>query len=136
MSSTAKTIYCKLQNRLGALDRVLAAFTHRGIIPGHMSASHDEAERMIEITINFDCADYKVLEKLVKFLQKQVYVMETRTLTHDTSIEQLNGNPVQADAEDNATISDISASNSQKSSQSRIIHEVHFERKVAHAHNA
>jgi acetolactate synthase small subunit len=131
--STAKTIYCKLQNRLGALDRVLAAFTHRGIIPGHMSASHDEAERMIEITINFDCADCKVLDKLVKFLQKQVYVMETRTLTHDASIEQLGETMSETD---NSTVTDISSSNSPKSSQSRVIHEVHFERKVAHAHNA
>ncbi len=129
--SNAKTIYCKLQNRLGALDRVLAAFTHRGIIPGHMSASHDETERMIEITINFDCADCKVLTKLVKFLQKQVYVIETRTLNHDESIDALDEN-----ASETKSVTDISSSNASKSSQSRIIHEVHFERKIAHAHNA
>jgi acetolactate synthase small subunit len=112
--STATIVYCKMQNRLGALDRVLAAFTHRGIIPGRISASHDEQESTLEIAVSFDASDDKMLDKLVKFLQKQVYVMETRTLSEEA----------------------VAAPPVQKIHNTRVIHDVHFERKVAHAHNA
>lgn len=112
--STATIVYCKMQNRLGALDRVLAAFTHRGIIPGRISASHDEQERTLEVAVSFDCSDCRMLDKLVKFLQKQVYVMETRTLSEEAA----------------------AAPPAPKLTHTRVIHDVHFERKIAHAHNA
>lgn len=85
--SNQTTVYCRMQNRLGAMDRVMAAFTHRGIIPARLAASHDVQNRAVEMIITFDCADSAMLDKLVKFLQKQVYVLETRTLSHEAENE-------------------------------------------------
>jgi hypothetical protein len=122
MSSQA-TIYCKMQNRLGAMDRVLAAFTHRGIIPGRFASSHDEQSRAVELVVTFDCADAKVLDKLVKFLQKQVYVLETKMFAHAFSSEF-----AAKSAPDGAIHSNKVAT--------LFTTDVTPERKVAHAHNA
>jgi acetolactate synthase small subunit len=96
-TSTTHHLYCLMQNRLGAMDRVLGALTHRGIIPERM-ASAIRPENTLEIMIRFDCGDLKMVEKLVKFLQKQVYVMDARTLAeqteHDTAIEPSNITPL------------------------------------------
>lgn len=70
-----RNVYCKLQNRLGALDRVLLALTHRGIIPERMVTEKSEAGAL-QVAVTFDCEDARMVEKLVKFLQKQVYVLE------------------------------------------------------------
>lgn len=82
--SNQAMIYCKLQNRLGAMDRVLSAFTHRGILPTRFVSTHDEKNRAVEMVVTFDCTDSVMLDKLVKFLQKQVYVLETHTLSQDS----------------------------------------------------
>jgi acetolactate synthase small subunit len=80
---TTTTIYCKVQNRLGAIDRVLSAFTHRGILPMKIRSTMKEAENAIEISVTFSGCDSKTIEKLVKFLQKQVYILESGMFSHD-----------------------------------------------------
>lgn len=70
------TVYCLVQNRLGALDRVLHAWTHRGIIPQQILSTKDERAGTLQIMVAFDIEDRKALEKLVKCLQKQVYVLD------------------------------------------------------------
>ena len=80
---TTTTIYCKLQNRLGAIDRVISAFTHRGILPMKIRSTMKEAENAIEISVTFSGCDSKTIEKLVKFLQKQVYILESGMFSHD-----------------------------------------------------
>jgi acetolactate synthase regulatory subunit len=117
------TIYCKLQNRLGAIDRVIAAFTHRGLLPSHMSMTQDEADRSMEMAISFECDDVKVIEKLVKFLQKQVYVLEAGMFFHETQ-----SSPQEA-----------TAPVSIPKARPRLLpsSDVQFvERKISHAHNA
>lgn len=81
---TTTTIYCKLQNRLGAIDRVISAFTHRGILPMKIRSTMKEAENAIEISVTFSGCDSKTIEKLVKFLQKQVYILESGMFSHET----------------------------------------------------
>jgi hypothetical protein len=131
MSSQAM-IYCKMQNRLGALDRVLAAFTHRGIIPGRFASSHDLKNRAVELVVSFDCTDNRVVDKLVKFLQKQVYMLETKRFAYDAIPEfQPESAPVAAH---------VSAAHSAAAQPSKIASLfttiITPERKTAHAHNA
>ena len=70
------TVYCLVQNRHGALDRVLHAWTHRGIIPQQFLSTKDERANTLQIMVSFDIEDAKALEKLVKCLNKQVYVLD------------------------------------------------------------
>lgn len=79
MTTTAINLYCSLQNRLGAMDRVLLAFTHRGIIPSQMFVSQNEENNSLELAITFNSAmgDHD-LQKLIKSLQKQIYVLDVR----------------------------------------------------------
>lgn len=72
-------LYCLMQNRLGAMDRVLGALTHRGILPSRMMTSI-QPENTLEMVVSFHGEDDKAVEKLVKFLQKQVYSLEVRVL--------------------------------------------------------
>jgi acetolactate synthase small subunit len=83
------TLECIVQNRLGALDRVLGALTHRGILPTRMETfTRGEAGATMCIRVEFDCDDARMVEKLVKFLEKQVYVLEASAAVPNVS--QLN----------------------------------------------
>ena len=95
----AKTthLYCLMQNRLGAMDRVLNALTHRGILPQRMSSTLRQEKgqdgktqegKALELLISFQGLDEKLLDKLVKFLQKQVYTLEVRCTTLAASTEE------------------------------------------------
>ncbi len=133
-SKTQSTLYCKMQNRLGALDRVLAAFTHRGIIPGRFASSHDEKNRAVDLVVTFDCSDTIILQKLVKFLQKQVYVLETKLFSHSASeavpaLESLK-DPVAPPAN---TAASAPISNNVKS---LFTTDISPERKISHANHA
>jgi acetolactate synthase regulatory subunit len=139
------TVYCKLQNRLGAIDRVLAAFTHRGILPTRMTTTMDEADRSMEIAISFDGSDPKTVEKLVKFLQKQVYVLETGMFSHETqSAAQEQATAVSLPFSTPSPVpvaisqarSRMSSLNSSVSSPSKFSEVQFVERKIAHANNA
>lgn len=110
-------LYCLTQNRLGAMDRVLGALTHRGIIPQRMASALCEGNQL-EIVLTFQKQDEKNVEKLVKFLQKQVYVLKAHTVQ-----------PA-AEAKNSADASNITPL-----FVSDVIHD-HAQRRMAHAHNA
>lgn len=80
---TTHHLYCLMQSRLGAMDRILGALTHRGIIPSRMVTAIRQ-DKTLEMMISFDCSDFKAVDKLVKFLQKQVYVMDAHTLAEES----------------------------------------------------
>lgn len=71
---------CTLQNRLGALDRLLGALTHRGFVPGEFTARLNADGVFLEVLFSFECEEEKTVEKLLKFLDNQVYVVEIRKL--------------------------------------------------------
>jgi acetolactate synthase small subunit len=86
MSSEFTTLECLVQNRLGALDRVLGALTHRGLLPKRMETFlKGDSNNTVCIRVEFDCNDAKMVEKLVKFLEKQVYVLEASAAVPNTS---------------------------------------------------
>jgi acetolactate synthase small subunit len=91
------TLCCKLQNRIGALDRLLGALTARGFIPERFVSGLDPAGGTMQVVFTFSCpgdkteAD-KTLEKLIKALYKQVYVLEIQLLMPDED-EPVWGSP-------------------------------------------
>lgn len=81
--SQTYTLRCVLQNRLGGLDRVLGALTHRGLLPVNFHAMvQDEATLVVtaQLSLSADSQGEKSAEKLTKFLQKQVYVLTAELL--------------------------------------------------------
>lgn len=76
-----RTLCCILQNRLGALDRVLGALTYRGMVPEQMMSSMDSDTGFLQVLLTFECAEDHALDKLVKVLQKQVHVLEAQPVT-------------------------------------------------------
>ncbi len=110
-------LYCRMQNRLGALDRVLGALTHRGIIPERMVSAVAE-NNTLALMFTYARQDEKVTEKLLKFLQKQIYVLEAHTVQPE------------ADAKGNGEASKITPL-----FVSDVIHD-YAQRRMAHANNA
>jgi hypothetical protein len=88
------TIECTLQNRLGALDRLLSAFTHRGIVPAQLLSDHDEPAARLRVAVTFrwsasppgESSLEKALDKLTKSLQKHVYVIDARVMQTPTFV--------------------------------------------------
>lgn len=115
-SSESQHLYCLMQNRLGGLDRVLNALTHRGIIPQRMVS--EVRNNRLEIMLSFERQDAKITEKLVKFLQKQIYVLEAKTVQPEAGAKH-----------------SADASNITPLFVSDVIHD-HAQRRMAHAHNA
>jgi len=62
------------QAKLGAMDRVLGALTHRGIIPQQFTCTQVEAD-ILSIESIFRCENDHVMHKLCKFLDRQVYIL-------------------------------------------------------------
>jgi acetolactate synthase small subunit len=77
------TLCCLIQNRLGAMDRVLGTLTYRGYIPEEMVSTMDTQSGCIQMMVTFECEEQSHIDKLVKMLNKQVTVLETRQMTLD-----------------------------------------------------
>jgi acetolactate synthase regulatory subunit len=71
-----------VQAQLGALDRVLGALTHRGMIPLQFEATLSDDTQTQTVQVSFVCPDEHTVTKLVGFLTKQVQILsvEHRTL--------------------------------------------------------
>jgi acetolactate synthase small subunit len=78
-NTVTTTLVCLAQNRLGALDRVLGLLTARGYIAERLVASTTNAERL-QIMLTLTVENEKALEKLVKALYKQIYVIEIQMI--------------------------------------------------------
>jgi len=93
---------CLVQSRLGALDRVLGALTHRGMIPHRMetflegSKAPQEQGSAMRIRIEFACSDENAISKLVRFLAKQVYILEANAAFSQKASPQTNPHPANA----------------------------------------
>jgi hypothetical protein len=129
--NTMTHLYCLMQNRLGAMDRVLNALTHRGIIPQRMISAIRNGKgftgKELELVVSFHANDAKFVDKLVKFLQKQVYTLEVRY----------------ANLEDPETPENSELKNPETERASGFtpnlvteLYQLETQRRMAHAHNA
>jgi|GEM_PF-6204023 len=73
---TTRTLIVQTQAKLGAMDRVLGALTHRGIIPEMLMS--ELSGDMLQISTTFAMADDHDMRKLCKFLDRQVYILRVK----------------------------------------------------------
>ena len=69
------TLVCTMQNKLGALDRVLGMLTHWGFMMERFESRLETRTNSLKVSFTFECPEEKTLEKLIKAIQKQVYVL-------------------------------------------------------------
>lgn len=67
-----------LQQCLGALDRVLGALTHRGLLPQQMQMTADSDAQTMHLSLQVACPDPAVMNKLAQFLAKQITVLSVQ----------------------------------------------------------
>ncbi len=82
-----QTLCCLLQNRLGALDRLLGAFTYRGLVPDQFYSTLGNGGDTLQVVVTLEDIGEKPTEKLVKFLEKQVHVLEIHRMATGQSDE-------------------------------------------------
>ena len=87
-SEPLQTITCTLQARMGGLDRVLGAVTHRGWISTQFQSVLCTKTDTLYVTMAFHSADYFSVQKLVKFLEKQVYVLSASLVPANKSSDE------------------------------------------------
>jgi acetolactate synthase small subunit len=79
-----QTLFCLLQSRLGGLDKVLGTLTHWGFLPDQFvstkvaTGSANPDNDMLQVMMTFDCDDDKQIQKLIKYLNKQIYVLDIK----------------------------------------------------------
>jgi acetolactate synthase small subunit len=78
-----RTLVCTMQNRLGALDRILGTLTHWGFLTENFESRLEPKTGYIRVSFSFDCPEEKVLEKLMKAIRKQVYVLGIERFTSE-----------------------------------------------------
>jgi acetolactate synthase regulatory subunit len=81
---TTHQLTVTVQAQLGALDRVLGAFTHRGMIPIRFEATLSDDAQTQTVLVTFRCSDEHTVSKLVGFLTKQVQVLSVEHRTVDS----------------------------------------------------
>jgi hypothetical protein len=121
-------VCCTVQNRLGALDRVIGALSLRGIIPHQLVVTQDTENDQIQVFISFTGVDAKGLEKLVKAFYKQVYVVSVN-LVVDPAQGVDTGSPTE-EATNSTTMADAAINN-----VSPFV-PLYVKRKVSHANHA
>jgi acetolactate synthase small subunit len=79
--SHRRQLWCQLQERHGALDRLVGALSHRGLSILAMHGEMDAEGQVFTATFEFDCADDHEIEKLIKALEKQITVLQASCVT-------------------------------------------------------
>jgi hypothetical protein len=95
---TKTTLCCLVQYRLGAMDRLLGALTARGMVPERFVSAVDAAAQTMQVVFTIACPCEKSLEKLIKVLYKQVYVLDIQLLMAEAVVNDLPGQAGQAAA--------------------------------------
>jgi acetolactate synthase small subunit len=80
MNHNKHTLRCQIQNRLGAMDRLLGTLTMRGYMPEQLNCTTDAATDTMQVVMTFTTQDDRALEKLVKAMHRQVYVMDIQII--------------------------------------------------------
>ncbi|MBI3978092.1 MAG: acetolactate synthase small subunit [Chloroflexi bacterium] len=85
--STQHTLVALLEDRPGALNRVVSLFRRRGFNIDSLSVGHTEAPGISRLTVVVDGAT-TIVEQVVKQLYKVLDVVKVSDITHDESVER------------------------------------------------
>jgi acetolactate synthase small subunit len=84
---TTRTLIVQTQAKLGAMDRVLGALTHRGIIPETFNS--ELSGKMLQISTTFSMDGDHDMKKLCKFLDRQVYILRVKDASENPVCEPM-----------------------------------------------
>lgn len=81
------TLCLFLEDKLGAIERVIGIFTLRGHKIKNLMCTQSKFPNLLDMRISLNCSDTD-LEKLVKVLYNQIHVLEIRLMMEDQSLKQ------------------------------------------------
>lgn len=73
------SIYLLVENKLGALEKVISTFTIRGYKIENLIYTQNKNPNLFDIKVSIICTDSQ-LEKLIKILHNQINVIEIRLI--------------------------------------------------------
>lgn len=76
------TLYLLVENKFGAIERVIGTFTLRGYKIENLVCSQNKDSDLYDIKIVINCTDQD-LEKLVKILHNQIHVLEIKLMLNE-----------------------------------------------------
>lgn len=82
------TLCLFLENRLGALERVIGTFTMRGHKIENLICAQSENPGLFDIRVSLKCSD-RDLEKMVKTLYNQIHVLQVNLLNEESTSSSL-----------------------------------------------
>lgn len=80
--SFKNTLYLLIENKFGALERVIGTFTLRGYKIENLVCSQGSDSDLYDLKITLNCTD-KDLEKIVKILHNQIHVLEIKLMLNE-----------------------------------------------------
>jgi acetolactate synthase-1/3 small subunit len=81
------TLYLLIENKFGALERVIGTFTLRGYKIDNLYYSKNRDANLYDLKLTMDCTDQD-LEKLVKILHNQIHVIEIKLMLNENETDQ------------------------------------------------
>lgn len=84
ISKRTNTLCMFLENKFGALERVIGTFTLRGYKIEHLECTQSKVPNLFDLRVSLNCTD-KELEKIVKILHNQIHVLEIRLMMESSS---------------------------------------------------
>jgi len=89
MNNTYKnTLYLLIENKFGALERVIGTFTLRGFKIENFVCFPNTDTSLYDLKITINCTDQQ-LEKLVKIFYNQIHVLEIKLVLNEDNYHQV-----------------------------------------------
>jgi len=89
IKTNTNTLCLFLENKLGAIERVIGIFTLRGYKIENMTCNQSKHPHLFDMRISLNCTDHE-LEKLVKILHNQIHVLEIRLMMEEKASKDVN----------------------------------------------
>lgn len=83
-----KTLSITMQNRTGAVNRILDALSHRGIQPLAFLCTLSHDRQTVQVLVSFEFEDMAGFNKLVKSLQQQVLTLSVHPVISSREVAQ------------------------------------------------
>ncbi|MFM7469415.1 MAG: hypothetical protein ACKO37_07955 [Vampirovibrionales bacterium] len=83
-----KTLSITMQNRTGAVNRVLDALSHRGIQPLAFLCTLSQDRQTVQVLVSFEFEDMAGFNKLVKSIQQQVLTLSVHPVISSREVAQ------------------------------------------------
>jgi len=87
------TLCLFIENKLGAIERVIGTFTLRGYSIENLICTKSKLSQLFKMKITLNCTD-KELENLVKILHNQIHVLEIKLMMEENPSKEIKTSKV------------------------------------------